>query len=286
VTLTAEPRAPVKPPRHRGRHAEATRRVVHVVGELMVTGGVLVLMFLVWQLWGTGIQTGQTQDSLRQQLAQQWSGAAPAGSTGSGPSAVAVAPVRPTAPAPAPSAPAPSAVAPSAPAPSAPAPSAPDVSVSPGALAPGPPVATPAEGDPLLRLQIPSIGLDWVVVQGVDLVDLAKGPGHYPGTAMPGQVGNFAIAGHRTTHGAPFFRIGELRPGDVITAQVKGRRYTYQVFSRDIVNPDQVSVVAPVPDQPGVTATDRLLTLTSCNPKYSASQRLIVHARYVSTATD
>lgn len=273
MTMTASRQAPA-PPRHRGRHVDAARRVVHAVGELLVTLGVLVVLFVVWQLWGTGISTGQTQGELRSELARQWThgGLSPTGAAG----VAGVA--RPAAPAT--RAQQPGVLQPGVPAPAGQNPGEPTPTVS---VPPKPDLTAPPEGNPLLRLRVPSIGLDWIVVQGVDLADLAKGPGHYPGTAMPGQVGNFAVAGHRTTHGAPFFRIGELRAGDVITAQVAGATYTYRVSSREIVDPSQVSVVAPVPDRPGVMPTERLLTLTSCNPKYSARQRMIVHARLVSS---
>lgn len=219
------------------------RAVTGVLGELLVTAGVLVLGFVAWQVWGTGVATAHSQDALRGQLREQFShgGAAPRGGR-SGPGAPAGSSVRP-----------------------------------------GPPVAPPPEGHALLRLRIARIGVDWVVVEGVALHDLAEGPGHYPESVMPGQVGNFAVAGHRTTHGAPFFRIGELHAGDTVTAQVVGSTYTYRVTSREVVSPTDVGVVAPVPDRPGVAPTQRLLTLTSCNPQYSARQRIVVHAVLVST---
>ena len=101
--------------------------------------------------------------------------------------------------------------------------------------------------------------------------DLRKGPGHYPDSPMPGQLGNAAIAGHRTTYGAPFNRIDELAPGDEITIVTVSGTFHYSVTGQLIVTPKQTEVLDPTPD-----AT---LTLTTCNPKYSARERLVVKAR-------
>ena len=101
--------------------------------------------------------------------------------------------------------------------------------------------------------------------------DLRKGPGHYPDSPMPGQIGNAAIAGHRTTYGAPFNRIDELAPGDEITVLTTSGTFRYSVTGQLIVSPKQTEVLNATPD-----AT---LTLTTCNPKYSARERLVVQAR-------
>jgi LPXTG-site transpeptidase (sortase) family protein len=136
---------------------------------------------------------------------------------------------------------------------------------------PGPP-----EGDVTALLQIPAIGLSQFVVEGTATDDLAKGPGHYIGTAQPGQGGNVAIAGHRTTHGAPFYNIGALKPGDAIyLTDLRAKRLTYIVaFSPFTVDPSNVSVLNYF--------GDNRLTLTTCNPPYSAAQRLIVVAGFKS----
>ncbi len=132
----------------------------------------------------------------------------------------------------------------------------------------------PPEGTVMAHLQIPAIALDQYVVSGTAEGDLAKGPGHYIGTAMPGQAGNVAIAGHRTTHGAPFNRLAELDPGDPIyLTTVAGQRLTYIVAQTPYpVLPSNTSVL----DYFG----DNRLTLTTCNPEFSAAQRLIVVAEY------
>ena len=102
------------------------------------------------------------------------------------------------------------------------------------------------------------------------------GPGHYPGTAMPGEIGNFVLSGHRTTYAAPFNRIDELRRGDDIVVEAREARYTYRVTRTRIVEPTEVDVIAPVPGQPGREPAKAMITLSTCHPEYSAAQRLIV----------
>lgn len=128
----------------------------------------------------------------------------------------------------------------------------------------------PQKGEPIGRIQIPKINVDWVFVEGIDPEDLKKGPGHYPGTPLPGGEGNAAIAGHRTTYGAPFNRLDELQQGDEITVTNGAEVYLYRVAEIKIVDPSDLSVVAPT--------ADSRLTLTTCNPKFSAKQRLIIVA--------
>jgi sortase A len=130
----------------------------------------------------------------------------------------------------------------------------------------------PAEGSVVAHLQIPAIGVDQYVVEGTAEGDLAKGPGHYVGTSLPGQAGNVAIAGHRTTYGAPFNRLNELTINDRITlTTLSGEALTYTVSQPpDAVSPGEVSVLN--------TVSDNRLTLTTCTPKFSATQRLVVVA--------
>ena len=132
----------------------------------------------------------------------------------------------------------------------------------------------PPDGTPVGIVQIPKIGVNQVVVSGTDESDLDLGPGHYIGTAMPGQGGNVAIAGHRTTHGAPFNRLAELAPGDPIyLTDLAGQQMTYIVAVPPYpVDPSNVSVLNYF--------GDNRLTLTTCNPEFSARQRLIVVAEY------
>ncbi|MEU8174857.1 class E sortase [Microbispora hainanensis] len=133
-------------------------------------------------------------------------------------------------------------------------------------------------GDALALLRIPRLGAGYrfAVVEGVGPAELRKGPGHYPGTALPGQVGNFVLSGHRTTYAAPFNRIDQLRRGDDIVVDARDARYTYEVTRKEIVDPGEVDVVEPVPGHPGKRPTSALMTMTTCHPKFSAAQRLVV----------
>ena len=139
-------------------------------------------------------------------------------------------------------------------------------------------------GDALALLRIPRLGTGYrfAVVEGVGAAELRKGPGHLPGTALPGQVGNFVLSGHRTTYAAPFNRIDELRRGDDIVVDARDARYTYEVTRKEVVDPGEVDVVDPVPGHPGQRATSALMTMTTCHPKFSAAQRLVVQSVLVS----
>jgi sortase A len=128
------------------------------------------------------------------------------------------------------------------------------------------------EGDPVARIELPRIGVDKIVVAGVDKNDLKKGPGHYPETPLPGQLGNAAIAGHRTTFGQPFFDVDKLETGDEIIVTTLAGRYVYRVTGQEIVSPSEYQVIATT------DPTVATLTLTSCHPKYTARERIIVFA--------
>jgi sortase A len=128
-------------------------------------------------------------------------------------------------------------------------------------------------GDPLGKIAIPRIGVDAVFVEGTAGGDLRNGPGHYPGTPLPGERGTVGIAGHRTTYGAWFRRIDKLRPDDAITLTLPYGRFTYRVERTRIVPPTAVWVTQRV-------AYDRLI-LSACHPLYSAAKRIVVFARLV-----
>jgi sortase A len=131
-----------------------------------------------------------------------------------------------------------------------------------------------AEGTGLTRLRIPDIGVDVVVVEGTGRSALRAGAGHYPSTPLPGQEGNVAIAGHRTTYGKPFANLDHLRPGAVISLETPVGTFAYRV-SREpfVVAGTDRSVIGP--------STGRVLTLTTCHPKGSARRRLVVRAELV-----
>ena len=140
------------------------------------------------------------------------------------------------------------------------------------------------EGDGLTRLRVPAIGLEVVVVEGVGPEALRAGAGHYPGTPLPGEPGNVSIAGHRVTYGRPFHRLDEVRPGDLVQLETPFALHTYRVPAQVdghgnpwVVTPGDVAVVGPAPG--------RVLTLTTCHPKGSARQRLIIRAALQGPAT-
>jgi sortase A len=145
------------------------------------------------------------------------------------------------------------------------------------------PAFNPGQGFALLH--IPRLGHGWVrpIVQGVTLDDLKKGVGHYPQTAAPGQIGNFAVAGHRATNGQPFASLDLLRPGDPVVVETESTWYVYRVDRTRIVAPTHVSVLLPVPDEPGVKPTKAIITLTTCNPRWASYQRMIVTGTLVET---
>jgi sortase A len=140
------------------------------------------------------------------------------------------------------------------------------------ALALGVPAA-PAAGTPVATLEIPSLGLRAVVQQGVTAEVLARGPGHYPGTSLPGGGGTVGIAGHRVTHTRPFLRLNELRHGARIVLTRLGRRHAYRVFAMRIVAPTEVW---PVRRRPAVET----LVLTACHPPRTDLRRLVVFAAH------
>jgi sortase A len=152
-------------------------------------------------------------------------------------------------------------------------------------------------GTGFANLYIPRLGKDFAfpIVEGTDESDLESGVGHYPGTAIPGQLGNFAVAGHRVGKGEPFLNLDHLRPGDPVVVQTARHWYVYRVLGnvasgdlgsrdpqgvpgREIVSPEAVQVVDPVPDDPGGTPTRALMTMTTCHPKYTANSRMVLHA--------
>jgi len=133
----------------------------------------------------------------------------------------------------------------------------------------------PLPGDAIARIQIPAIGVSEYVVEGTSTEDLREGPGHYPETPLPGDPGTSAIAGHRTTYGAPFRRIDKLKAGQRLLLEMVRESYVYRVEKTAIVDDSDRSVLDPV-------GRPRLV-LTACHPLYSAAQRIVVFARLVGT---
>ncbi|MEU8773172.1 class E sortase [Streptomyces sp. NPDC048606] len=156
---------------------------------------------------------------------------------------------------------------------------APDTATAP---APAPPPA----GRPFAEMYVPRFGADWSkpVLEGTDPELLKKGLGHYPGTAGPGGNGNFAVAGHRRTYGDPFKDIPRLRPGDTVIVRDATDWYTYTVRAEPLRTlPTEVGVVDPVPRRSPFTTPGKYLTLTTCDPEWGHSHRLVVWAELTGT---
>ncbi len=132
---------------------------------------------------------------------------------------------------------------------------------------------TPEVGQEFGRIVFPSLDLEHIIFEGVDRDTLKKGPGHMPWTPLPGQPGNAVVSGHRTTYGAPFFNIDQLQPGHEILVETALGTHTYVVRESIIVEPTDVWVTE---NRPGAW-----LTLTTCHPRFSARQRLVVFAELV-----
>lgn len=255
--------------------------ILGAVGRTLITAGIVVFLFVGYQLWGTGIQEGKSQNSLSNQLEQQFAMAA-RNADAINDTAVAANPATTAAP---------TSVAASSDTVASTS-STTTTSTLPGGYDPDLlALFFPENGDALAHLEIPAIGVDKVVVRGVDVPDLRKGPGHYPSTVLPGNEGNSAIAGHRTTYGAPFNRIDELIPGDeVIVTSVQGK-FTYRVLDPTAAYAgyeDQIDNFGPgyIVVKPSATWVlgdfgDNRITLTACHPKLSARQRIIVTAELV-----
>jgi len=218
----------------RRKRISPARRLLGGTGRSLIGAGLLLLLFVFYQLFGTGMAEAHSQTALRQAFSHQLGAPAttapPSGPTSTLPGGGQAAP--PT---------------------------------------PGPP---PADGAPVASMRIPKIGLDKVVVQGIGEAQLKQGPGHYSNTAMLGQPGNAAVAGHRTTYAAPFYRLNELNPGDPIYVTTPQGNFEYDVAKTTVVDPSDVAVLDPTPGN--------RLTLTTCHPRFSATQRMVVVADMVS----
>ncbi len=200
-----------------------------LAGDLFVTVGLLLLLFVGWQLWWTDVTANRAQDQTVTALSHDFAAGA-------------------------------------------------------GAPASETPARVPF-GSAFAILRIPRLGVDYArpVLEGTTRDILHEGIGHYDTTAAPGAVGNFAVAGHRTTYGRPFHDIDTLRAGDVVVVETRTAYSVYAVKRHVIVAPTDVDVIAPVPEEPGAMPAGHWLTMTACHPKYSAAQRYVVFAELVRT---
>ena len=248
------------------------RWIVGGIGRILISLGLLTFAFVAYQLWGTGIQTAAKQDQLRSEFEALLEARPPSPTSTVPTSTVPTSTVPNTTASTVPTSPASTPTAPPSTG-SAPA-STIDSAATPTLTVPAPPL--PQRDDPIALLEIPAIGVDDVVVEGTRTADLRNGPGHFPESPLPGQLGNTAIAGHRTTYGAPFYRVDELQSGDPIIVTTLTGRYVYAVTEVFVVSADDYGSAVPTIDR--TTAT---LTLISCHPRYTAQQRIIVRASLV-----
>jgi sortase A len=226
-----------------------------VVGRVLIATGLLLLAFVGYQLWGTGIEQAQRQNRLNNEFEALLSAVAPSTTTttvgpppSSGPAVGGVSTTTTLT-------------------------STPATTVAPTL------VFDPDLGDPVARLEIPRLSLSQIVVMGVRTSELKTGPGHFPDTPLPGQVGNAAIAGHRTSYGAPFGDLDRLDPGDELVLTTPVGSFRYLVTGSEVVDPSAVYVLDPRDPQRAE------LTLVTCHPRYSVNQRLIVYATLDATVT-
>jgi sortase A len=212
------------------------RGAVRTLGEIMITAGLVLLLFCAYQLVWTNIAADRAQDKVTNTLREQWHRQASGGSTGT---------IR---------------------------------------------LSKSDFGKGFAFLHIPRLGRKYSVpiVQGVSLPDLSRGVGHYPKTSVPGEIGNFAVAGHRATNGEPFAHLDEVKVGDSLVVETRTSWFSYVVDKVQIVDPSAVWVLQPVPGKPNQEPTRQLITLTTCNPRWASTQRLIVfgHLQQTTAASD
>ncbi|PRY67954.1 sortase A [Glaciihabitans tibetensis] len=245
MTLEESATAPVQ--RFRPRKRRRRVSVIGVLGELLITAGVLVLMFLGWQVWLNDIIVGAEQQDVAVELSEGWEQAATD------------------------------------------KPETPDATATPDpadVASQAEPVvmAAPANADTFAVLMVPRWGEGWErpIAEGIGVTDVLNkiGIGHYPGTQMPGEVGNFAVAAHRKAYGGGLEHVHELQIGDHIYVETADGWYSYVYRSSEYVLKTAIAVIDAVPQQPDATPTDRLITLTTCNPFYSTAERLISYGVY------
>ncbi len=213
---------------------------------MLITAGVITLLYVVWQLWIGDMIYGAERNATGQELSQTWA----------------------------------QEYVPPADAPVEPAPGEAPVTAEPIIL------PEPADAEEFGVMHIPRFGSEYAVPMAGGVTRARTldpiGIGHYPGTSMPGEPGNFAVAAHRTTWGKPFNRIAELQVGDAIVVETEGGWYTYRFRTLEYVTPDQVEVLLPVPQALDVPAGTAYMTMTSCSPMYSLAERIVAYSVFES----
>lgn len=216
-------------------------RLLGVIGELLITIGLVLALFIVWQVWWTDIGAHKEQRELVANFRAETDTAPPSeeGKRGEGP---------------------------------------------PPTLDGDAIKASLNTNEPWGVMHIPRFGSDYevAIAEGVDLASvLDKGSlGHYPDSALPGELGNMAIAGHRQTYGAPLKQQPDLEEGDPLIIETKDYWYVYRVTSHDVVSPSYTAAVAAVPGDPTATPDKYLLTLTTCHPPFVSNQRWVTYAEF------
>ncbi|MEU7054579.1 class E sortase [Streptomyces sp. NPDC046197] len=217
------------------------RVIVRTVSELCITVGAVIVLFVVYVLFWTGVKADSVMQDQIDQLQRQWSKGAVQQPAGGGSGAVSAGPARPV----------------------------------------------PYRGGrPFAIMYIPRLGFTWnkPVLEGTATDTLKKGLAHYAGTARLGQTGNFAVAGHRRTYGDPFKDFPELRPEDPVVLTDGTTWFTYRIDKGPYKTvPTDIEVIDPVPRMSGYTRPGRYLTLTTCDPEWGHSHRLIVWAHLDAT---
>jgi sortase A len=236
---TASSNTPRKRSEQRKRRHGAA--IIGGIGELLITLGVILGLYVIWELVWTDVEANAEAAVVRQEVMTDKSWVTP-------PEGSAFAPMH-------------------------------DPSADPPPVDQNP-LATPDFGQSWGTLHVPRWGLEYNVpiVEGTDRVKiLNKGLiGHYEGTQGPGEVGNFATSAHRTTYGKPYNRVAELKDGDSLIVETARYYFVYKVYGREIVYPDAVRVIWPVPNEKDAVPAKRIMTLTTCHPMFSAKQRYIV----------
>ncbi|GAB3014530.1 hypothetical protein GCM10023080_097270 [Streptomyces pseudoechinosporeus] len=214
------------------------RVIIRTFSELCITVGGVIVLFVVYVLFWTGVKADSAMDDQIDSLQDQWSKGTVAAE-----------------------------------------------SQAPTAENPEPP-APYEDGKPFAVMYIPRLGFTWnkPVLEGTKTGTLKKGLGHYASTAQLGQEGNFAVAGHRRTYGDPFKDFPRLRPGDAVVLTDGTTWFTYRIDTKPYKTlPSDIAVIDPVPRKSGYTRAGRYLTLTTCEPEWGHSHRLIVWAHLDAT---
>ena len=232
VTMALPPVPMPDPTARRGLAQPAAKRsvlwsVLGILGEVLMTLAAVCALYVVWQMWWTGVQSEHTQVETRQSAS--WSDPAGGDSSKVAKAQSGDVPVQPT---------------------------------------------SASDGELIAQVYVPRFGQGWVrnVVEGTDEAELSlHGLGHYPSTQMPGSVGNFAVAGHRNGYGRPLGDVDLLQEGDAIIVRTKDYWYVYKYTTHKIVTPEHSEVIAANPEDLNTPPSKRMITLTTCEPKYTTA---------------